>query len=142
MSNERASQSESLRYCTPTGAEGEYEPDSRGRVLKNLKEIIRKRDMDREEFEALVHVQEAYLEKIEPDTQFTAALICQMHRDWLGDLYEWAGQYRTVDLAKAGFTWPPAYLVEKNMTEFEQTLLKDKTPCRSGPLERVCADMA
>lgn len=32
-----------------------------------------------------------------------AALLRQMHRDWLGDIYEWAGKYRTVELEKEGF---------------------------------------
>jgi len=36
----------------------------------------------------------------------------------------------------------PAKRVEKNMNEFERTLLSDKTPCRPGPLERVCVDVA
>jgi len=36
-----------------------------------------------------------------------------MHYDWLGDIYEWAGRYRTVELAKDSFRWPPAYRVEE-----------------------------
>ena len=30
-------------------------------------------------------------------------------------IYEWAGQYRTVDVSKNGFTWLPAARVEQNM---------------------------
>ena len=130
------------RYQTSTGVEGAFQPDSGGRVLRNLKGITSKRDMDREEYDALVRVQRAYLDQIEENTRVTAALIRQMHRDWLGELYPWAGIYRTVELAKAGFSWPPAYLVERNMTAFEHDLLTKKTPCAPGPLARVLADVA
>ena len=92
------------RYQTSTGVEGAFQPHSGGRVLRNLKGITRKRDMDREEYNALVRVQRAYLDQIEENTRVTAALIRQMHRDWLGALYPWAGIYRTVELAKAGFS--------------------------------------
>jgi len=135
-------QKKGLRYSTSTGCEGEFEPRSRGRVLRNLQGIVRKREMDRAEYDALVRAQEQYLEEIEPRTRFTASLIRQMHRDWLGELYAWAGHYRTVELAKAGFSWPPAYLVEKNMAAFEEGLLREKTPCAPGPVDRVCLDMA
>jgi cell filamentation protein len=98
--------------------------------------------MDHEEYTALVRVQRDYLDQIEEHTRVTAALIRQMHRDWLGELYPWAGIYRTVELAKSGFSWPPAYLVERNMSTFESGLLAAKTPCSPGPIERVLADVA
>ena len=41
--------------------------------------------MDREEYTALVRVQREYLDRIEEHTRVTAALIRQMHRDWLGE---------------------------------------------------------
>ena len=75
-------------------------------------------------------------------TTITAVLIYNMHRDWLGDLYEWAGRFRTVDVAKAGFFWPPAFRVEQNMQAIESEVLLRKTPCRPGSLNRVATDMA
>jgi len=131
-----------MRYVTPSGPEAEYQSGSRGRVLHNLRGITRKREMDRLEFDALVHAQERYLEKIGSDTGFTAAMIREMHRDWFEGLYAWAGKYRNVELAKAGFSWPPAMLVERNMTTFERDVLARRTPCRPGPFERVTLDMA
>lgn len=132
----------SRRYVTPVGPEAESQPGSRGRVLVNLQGITGKRQMDRAEFDSLVQAQEASLEQIGPKTQFTASLICQMHKDWLGHLYAWAGKYRTVELAKSGFSWPPAMMVERNMMTFERDVLAVKTPCRAGSLDRVCMDMA
>lgn len=65
-----------------------------------------------------------------------------MHRDWLGEVYVWAGSYRTVEVSKGGFTWPPAYLIWQNMKTLETELLLRKTPCRHGPIDRVASDMA
>jgi hypothetical protein len=31
-----------------------------------------------------------------------------MHRVWLGDIYEWAGEYRHVNVAKGGFMFAAA----------------------------------
>src|SRR5947199_10710700 len=92
-------------YQPPVRPEAETEPGSRGRVLRNRPGIRRKRDMDAAEYEALLRTQEAYLEQISAETRFTAALIRQMHRDWLGEVYEWAGAYRTVELSNGGFRW-------------------------------------
>ncbi len=135
-------QGKSLRYVTPAGPEAEFQPGSRGRVLRNKLGITRKSDMDRAEFEALVGVQEAYLERIGPDTRFTAEMIRAMHRDWLRDIFDWAGQYRTVELQKGSFRWPPAYLVERNMQAFEKGLLAEHTPCPPEAVSRVARRIA
>ena len=98
--------------------------------------------MDVAEFEALASIHEIYFDRIESETRFTAALICQMHRDWLGSLYSWAGSYRTVELAKGNFKWPPAYLVEQNMRALEWNTLNHLTPCRPGATGQVLQAMA
>ena len=64
-----------------------------------------------------------------------------MHREWLGDLYAWAGQYRTVEMEKDGFRWPPAHLVPQNMTHLERGCAQH-TPCRPAPLAVVARRMA
>lgn len=132
----------SLRYVTPVGPEAECEPGSGGRVLQNLKRIRSKRDMDQVEIAKLEAAQERYLAIIGPETVFTAELICRMHRDWLGEVYIWAGSYRSVDISKGGFTWPPAFRIGQNMKSLETELLLRKTPCRPGLIDRVAYDMA
>jgi cell filamentation protein len=135
-------QPRSGKYQPPIGAEAEFEPGSRGRVLRNRLGIRRKREMDQVEYEALVRAQEACLERISEDARFTAALLRAMHRDWLGGIYEWAGEYRTVELSKGGFQWPPAHRVAANMHRFETGLLREHTPCRAAPLPEVARRMA
>lgn len=130
------------RYATSPGPEGQFEPGSGGRVLRNRLGIRSKRTMDRVEYEALVRVQADYLERITAQTRFTAAMICRMHRDWLGDIYGWAGEYRSVELAKGNFRWPPAFRVGSNMERFEHQGLHVHTPCRAGPLDNVARRIA
>ena len=111
-----------------TGVEGEWQAGSSEQVLKNLKGIVCRVEADRLEAAALLRAEESYLEIITDQTQFTAKLICQMHADWLGELYEWAGRYRTVELQKGNFRWPPAFRVSQNMVGLEESLLKKYTP--------------
>ena len=130
------------RYTTPHGPEAEFQPGSRHRVLRNYLGITSKIEMDRTEYEALLRVQENYLKKITPKTRFTAALICRMHGDWLGKIYPWAGQYRSVELQKGAFRWPPANRVAENMTIFERDCLRRNTPCQPGTLKEVAKQIA
>ena len=130
------------RYTTPKGPEAEFQPGSRRQVLRNRLGITNKRKMDEVEYQTLVRVQESYLKKISPKTRFTAALIRRMHRDWLGTIYPWAGQYRKVELLKGSFRWPPAHLVEQNMAGFERRLLLRHTPCLAGDLPDVAHKIA
>ena len=131
-----------VRYTVPTGAQGEFQPDSRGRVLKNLLSITQKTVMDRIEVEALIAAQTDYLKSIGPNTRFTSTLLRAMHRLWLGRIYAWAGEFRSVELQKGGFRWPPAYLVERNMAALETGLLQRHTPCPPGPLAEVARRIA
>ena len=130
------------RYRTPKGTEAEFEPGSRGRVLRNRLGLKRKSDMDRAEYEALLRAQTSWLNRVGPDTSFTAALLCRMHRDWLGGIYDWAGRYRTVEVAKADFRWPPAHRVAANMAALERGALANHTPCRPEPVADVARRMA
>ncbi len=56
--------------------------------------------------------------------------------------YEWAGQYRTLELSKGGFSWPPTHRVATNMERFEAGLLCEHTPCRPDALSEVARRMA
>lgn len=130
------------RYALATGAEAETEPRSRGRVLRNRLGIIRKRMTEEAEYDALLRTQERFTEEIAADTRFTTSLLCRMHGAWLGDIYEWAGYYWTVELAKDDFRWPPATFVAQNMAAFEVGLLCRHTPCPPGPLPEVARRIA
>lgn len=130
------------RYKEAGGPEATFQPGSGGRVLINLLRLRSKRAIDRLEAEALAKAQELYYAQLTARTRFTAARLRRMHHDWLGSLYEWAGRYRSVELEKEGFRWPPAERVSENMAAFERSTLARLTPCRPAPLPEVAWALA
>lgn len=130
------------RYRVPQGPQAATQPGSRGRVLLNLLGLTSKRAMDRVEAQALARVQEDYYARLTPRTRVTATLLKRMHRDWLGEIYEWAGEYRWVELEKDGFRWPPAERIADNMRDLERGVLRRHTPCKPGALEKVALAIA
>lgn len=117
------------RYDASGFVEGQFEPGSRGRVLRNLIGIKRKREMEAVESRELLRTTEALIHLYDRDHRFTAEDLRTMHRQWLGHIYEWAGNYRNVNLAKGGFTFAAAHLVPKLMDQFEKQFLAVYTPC-------------
>ena len=113
-----------------TGVEAEFEPGSRRRVLRNLLSIARVRDMNLAESQALEIAQDLALDRFDVDHRFTAQDICALHTLWLGPIYPWAGEYRSVDIGKGGFQFAHARLIPRLMAELEQGALKKFTPCR------------
>lgn len=113
-----------------TGVEAEFEPGSRGRVLRNLLGIVRVRDMNLAESQALEIAQDLALDRYDADHRFTAQDLCDLHALWLGPIYLWAGEYRSVDIGKGGFQFAHARLIQGLMTELERGALRRRTPCR------------
>lgn len=113
-----------------TGVEAEFEPGSRGRVLRNLLGITRVRDMNLAESQALEIAQDLALDRYDADHRFTAQDLCDLHALWLGPIYSWGGEYRSVDIGKGGFQFAHARLIQGLMTELERRALRQHTPCR------------
>lgn len=130
------------RYRVPQGPQAATQPGSRGRVLLNRLGLTSKRAIDRVEAQALARVQETYYARLTSKTRITSSLLKRMHRDWLGEIYEWAGHYRWVELEKDGFRWPPAERVADNMRELERDFLRQYTPCKPGSLVQVAMAIA
>jgi cell filamentation protein len=55
---------------------------------------------------------------------FTAKDICAIHKAWLGDVYEWAGRYRQVNVSKDNFSFAMSQHIPKLMQEFEKGLVE------------------
>lgn len=112
------------------GAEAQYEPGSRDRVLRNLLGVRSAREMAHRESEALVEATQRLIDQTRVDQRFTAQDIRRMHRGWLGAIYPWAGEYRSVNISKGGFMFAAAGLVPRLMEELEHGSLRQFTPCR------------
>lgn len=111
------------------GVEAEFEPGSRGRVLRNLLGIRSARDIAQVESEALLKATERSFGRYTIDHRFTAEDVCAIHRDWLGDIYAWAGEYRNVNIAKGNFRFAAAAQIPRLMHELERGALATFTPC-------------
>jgi len=112
------------------GPEAEFEPGSRNRVLRNLLGIRLAREMARAESQALLSAQERLVDSFSSDHRFAADDVRGIHRAWLGNIYSWAGEYRSVNVAKGGFHFAATREVPRLMREFEQRELANYTPCR------------
>ncbi|HUO43495.1 MAG TPA: Fic family protein [Burkholderiales bacterium] len=124
------------RYSTEGLAEAEFEPGSRGRVLRNLLGIRSVREIARIESDALLSATGRLIHDTSPDQRFTADDICAIHHLWLGKIYPWAGQYRQVNMAKGDFMFAASEQVSRLMREFECGPLREFTPCRFSEIEQ------
>ena len=113
-----------------SGPEAEAQPGSRGRVLRNLAGIARVREMDVAEARALQAAMDRFVREFDELHRFTAADIRRMHRTWLGEIYEWAGEYRSVNMSKDGFPFAKAALIPDLMLKLQSRVLSRFTPCR------------
>lgn len=117
------------------GPEAEFEPGSRSRVLRNRLGITSSREIARLESQALLDTTNRLIDETTVDKQFTAADICDMHCVWLGDFYEWAGEYRNVNIDKGNFHFATAREVPRLMVELERGPLRDFTPCNTNVIQ-------
>ena len=117
------------RYKISGLVENQFEPGSRGKVLKNLRGIKRKSEIDGIEAEFFELTLDRLIKTYKEDHRFTADDIRRFHRIWLGDIYEWAGKYRKVNISKGDFPFAAAAHIPVLMEEFENGPLKRHTPC-------------
>ena len=66
-----------------------------------------------------------------PDRVLTIVDLEHWHRRWLGNLYDFAGLLRTVNVSKGGFLFANAALIPKLLRDFERDCLLRYTPCHS-----------
>ncbi|MHA1443644.1 MAG: Fic/DOC family protein [Candidatus Hodarchaeales archaeon] len=117
------------RYDASGLVEAQYEIGSNDTVLRNLLRIIDPDEMDRVEAGALAKATDILIREYDQEHQFCAADICHFHQTWLGEVYEWAGKYRNVNITKNNFTFAMAAQIPKLMKQFEKNQLSKYTPC-------------
>jgi len=122
--------------------ESEYQPGSRNQILKNKLGITRKRKMEDAELTGYMHAERTMLSEFAIDQQLRLKNIHQLHRLFLGNMYEWAGTYRTVNISKGGFPFASALALPQAMKEFEKKVLKQNTPCHGTALEELALKIA
>jgi cell filamentation protein len=122
--------------------EAQFEPGSRGRVLRNLLGIRSKREMDQVEAQEQLHTLEELVRIYDQTHRFTAADVRRIHKMWLEPIYAWAGKYRQVNLSKGDFPFAAANQIPRLMMEFEKGPLREYTPCRFTGMSEIARAIA
>jgi len=123
------------RYTVPS--DEDFEPDSNQEVLKNFFGIKSKEKMEALEERELGRAESELLTLIDENHRFTAEDICAIHELWLGEIYPFAGKYRTVNISKEGFSFALASRIVYLMEKFESDFLAKYTPCHYSDIEQI-----
>ncbi|ADP11615.1 FIC domain-containing protein [Erwinia sp. Ejp617] len=125
-----------------SGSEAQYEKDSGEQVLANKLGIAASDEMDEAELVLLEQLYQSVFEEQFPEGQLSVALVKSWHRRWLGNIYEWAGQERAVNISKGGFMFAPSAQLPKLLNEFDTRYLAQYTPCSSMDEEQLITAIA
>jgi cell filamentation protein len=98
--------------------------DRAQKVMVNHKGITTLRKLQEAEEDALAQAHERLLGEVTTTTPLTVELLLYIHRCIFGDLYEWAGRWRTVRISKPGAQWPPPDYLDAPMRAFEVNMLQ------------------
>lgn len=119
------------RYDISGLPEAQFEPGSNEQVLKNRLGITSPKEMDNAEARALERAMVRLVGMYGERHRFTTDDICELHKVWLGEIYEWTGRYRQVNVSKDEFPFATAAQVPLLMEQFERDVLARHTPCNS-----------
>lgn len=120
----------SSRYRA-NGAQGAWQPGSNDQVLANKLGIVDPAEMAEAELVLLAKLYEAVLIDDLPDRRLEVADLKTWHRRWLGNLYPWAGEERSVNLSKGDFHFAAAAQIPRLLAAFDRDCLSRFTPCHA-----------
>ncbi len=126
------------RYDTSGNPETEY-MDAQRTVLANIRGITDLEGLQLAEEESLAVAYETVLGEVRTGTPLTCEFLQHIHGRIFGDLYAWAGQWRTVWLSKPGITWPAPDFLERNMAEYEVNVLRRHPPISLSDDNAFCS---
>ncbi|WP_198555461.1 Fic family protein [Shewanella sp. Pdp11] len=69
-------------------------------------------------------------------------MLFEWHRKWLGNVYYWAGERRTVNMGKGGFEFTAAAQILKSLTQFEKEYLSKFNGLNSFSRDEVVSYLA
>lgn len=130
------------RYDISGLPEAQFEPGSSDLVLKNRLGITSPQEMDVAEARALDSAMSKFIGSYDESRRFMVTDICALHKDWLGEIYDWAGGYRQANISKGGFPFAAAAQVPRLMAEFERDVLRRNTPCNFNDREEIIGALA
>lgn len=112
-----------------SGSEGQYEKNSGEQILANKLGITDSKERDEAELVLLEQLYQFIFEEQFPEGQLSVALLKNWHRRWLGNIYEWAGQERAVNISKGDFMFaPPRHSYQNYCTNSTRSISLDTHP--------------
>ena len=130
------------RYQTEHNLEAQVEPGSDGAVLVKKLQIKRIKDINDMELSLLIQLVDKVLDEVTEDQIISANDLCLWHKHWLGNVYDWAGEYRTVNIGKAEFQFASAHLIPRLMQDLNHKFLSVYLPCKGMTDEQLIEAMA
>jgi len=130
------------RYEIAGNPEGEFEIGSHDKVMRNKLGIQTVREIHQAESRELTRITEESFARFGPDHRFSESDLQNLHQLWLGSIYSWAGRYRSVNISKDGFLFPPPGRIPLLMKEFASDCLHRYTPGRMPKPESLAEDLA
>ncbi|WP_430815166.1 Fic/DOC family protein [Carboxylicivirga sp. RSCT41] len=92
-------------------------------VLPNLLGISSIEAIHKVEFEGFLKAQYQLLEELTTQTHFDFSYIKRIHHLSLKTLYDFAGQFRTVNMTKGGFLFPTAKFLPRICHDFDENIM-------------------
>jgi len=106
-----------------------YQPGSSNQVLANRLGITDSSEVDEAELVLLEKLYERVLTEQLPEGVITSEVIKGWHRQWLGAIYDWAGEERSVNMAKGDFHFAAAGRIPALLKTLDSDYLIKWTPC-------------
>lgn len=119
------------RYDTSAG-QSTFEPGSHDQVLRNKLGVTDPGDMAEAELLLLEKLYQAVLVAALPNRSLRVSDLKTWHRRWLGNVYAWAGEERSVNMVKGDFQFAAAAQIPRLLAIFERDCLMRFTPCRDA----------
>lgn len=129
------------RYDLAGEGEDAFQPGSDGKVLRNKLGIVDPSQMDLVEARELHRAIDESLDKVDTSTQFSVESLCRMHDEWLGNIYEFAGKFRSVNVSKGGILFAPVANLDRTLIELD-TMIHSNTPCEGFDLDKLVRSIA
>lgn len=109
-------------------------------ALQNKLNLTSKQDIDDAEAELLFELYKHVFKQ--PLKTLTFHHVLQWHQQWLGNLYDWAGQLRSVNVSKDEFQFAAAAQLPRLSKQFELDFLKPFGQLREMPKGQIVRFLA
>ena len=131
-----------MRKYDVGGTQGRHQAGSNKQVLENKLGITDPEDRDQAELVLLEKLYELVLVKDLPPAAIRVADLKEWHRRWLGNLYNWAGVERSVNMSKGDFYFAAAGQITQLLGKFERDFLCRYTPCTGYSQQQLVETVA